>query len=188
MVKRKGKKRLNRVTRALALNMNRKGLPKPKRSQEEMVGFALIVIIVAVIAIFGFRRYIETKVEVKKSVSHVKTKGGEFALRVSLAVKAKKNIENVSLIDKIPFMVKIYEKFGTVKPDKIDAKARRIQWNVGNLNAGEERVFSYVVYSKVGIVGKFSLPEALVVFEKDDEIHEVESNKVYFLSEQIRRE
>ena len=51
---------------------------------------------------------------------------------------------------------------------------------------GEERVFNYLIYSKVGIVGKFSLPEAIAVFEKNNEIHEVKSNKVFFMSEQIK--
>ncbi|MBT7238024.1 hypothetical protein HN865_04160 [Candidatus Woesearchaeota archaeon] len=56
------------------------------------------------------------------------------------------------------------------------------------MDLGEERVFSYIVYSKIGVVGKFSLPEALAVFEKEGEIHEVESNKVFFLSEQTSKD
>jgi hypothetical protein len=148
--------------------------------------FPFLTLILIVIVMFGLKRFGQTKIEVKKSVSHVKTKNGEFALRVSLALKAKKNVENVSLVDKIPAIVKIYNKFGTVKPDKIDPKSRRLHWHIGDLNAGEERSFSYVVYSKVGVVGKFSLPEALVVFEKGDKIHEIESNKVFFMSDQVR--
>jgi hypothetical protein len=146
--------------------------------------FPILIIIFAVLIVLGFRRYTETKVEIQKSVSHVKTKGGEFALKVKLAIKAKKNIENVSLIDSVPPMVKIYKKFGTAKPDSIDPKSRRIQWNIGDLNTGEVRIFSYVIYSKIGVVGKFSLPEATAVFERFEEIHETRSNKVFFLSEQ----
>ena len=148
--------------------------------------FPFLIIVAGILIVLGFRRYTETKVEVKKSVSHIKTKGGEFALKVKLNVKARKNVENVSLIDRVPGIVKVYEKFGTTKPDKIDAANRRIHWNIGDLNVGEERVFSYVVYSKVGVVGKFSLPAALAVFEKDGEIQEVDSNSVFFLSEQAR--
>lgn len=145
-----------------------------------------LVIVVAILAILGFRRFMESKLDVTKSVSHVKTKDGKFALKVKLSVKARKPVENVSLIDKIPPVLKVYEKFGTTKPDKIDAKNRRLRWDIGNLEPGEERVFSYIVYSKIGIVGKFSLPEALGVFEQNNEVHEVESNKVYFLSEQSK--
>lgn len=148
----------------------------------------LFIIIVAILAIFGLKRFLETKVEIKKAVHHVKTKNGEFALKVSLSLKAKKNVENVTLIDKVPAIVKIYKKFGMVKPDKIDAESRRIHWNIGDLNAGEVRIFTYIIYSKVGVVGKFSLPEALAVFEKDGKIHEIDSNKVFFMSDQVKRD
>ena len=146
------------------------------------------IIVIVTIALLGAKQFFETKIEIKKSVSHVKTKNGEFALKVSLSLKAKKNIENLTLIDKVPAIVKIYKKFGMVKPDKIDAESRRIHWHIGDLRAGEVRIFTYIIYSKVGIVGKFSLPEALAVFEKDGKIHEVDSNKVFFMSDQIKKD
>ncbi len=142
------------------------------------------IIIVLILIIMGYSRFSKTKLEVRKSVVPVKTKGGEFALKVTLSLKAKQKVENVTLTDKIPSIVKIYKKFETVKPDKIDAATRRIHWNIGNLEAGEERSFTYIVYSKVGIVGKFSLPRALAVFEKEEKIHEIDSNNVFFMNEQ----
>ncbi|MCK5321184.1 hypothetical protein KAJ38_01275 [Candidatus Pacearchaeota archaeon] len=148
--------------------------------------FPFFTILFAVLALLGFKQFSETKIEVTKSVSHVKTKNGEFALKISLSLKAKKNVENVTLIDKVPAIVKIYKNFGMAKPDKIDTESRRISWNLGDLNAGEERIFTYIVYSKVGVIGKFALPGALVVFEENDQIHEVESNQVFFMSDQIK--
>jgi hypothetical protein len=73
-----------------------------------------------------------------------------------------------------------------VKPDKIDSANRRIHWNIGDLNSGEVRMFTYIIYSKVGVVGKFALPKALSVFEHNGRIHEVNSNKVFFMSDQVR--
>ena len=143
-----------------------------------------LIIVVFILAVLGYSRFSETKLEVRKSVTPVKTKGGEFALRVSLSLKARQEVENVTLTDKIPSIVKIYKKFGSLKPDRIDTESRRIQWNIGDLEAGEERSFSYIVYSKVGIVGKFSLPRALAVFEKEGRIHEIDSNNVFFMNEQ----
>jgi len=146
--------------------------------------FPILIIILAIMAFLGFKRFSETKLEIKKTVSPVKTKNGEFALKVQLAIKARKDIENVSLVDKIPAIVKIYKKFGTVKPDKIDPKSRRVHWHIGDLQAGEERLFDYIIYSKVGVIGKFSLPPALAIFEKDSQIHEIDSNNVFFMNEQ----
>jgi|APSaa5957512576_1039674.scaffolds.fasta_scaffold00571_10 hypothetical protein len=143
-----------------------------------------LIIVFAIVAILGYKRYSQTKLQIKKSASPVKTKNGEFALKITLNLKAKQSIENVTLIDKVPAIVKIYKKFGNIKPDKIDAESRRVHWHIGDLEAGEERVFNYVVYSKVGIVGKFSLPRALAIFEKNGNIHEIDSNNVFFMNEQ----
>ena len=148
--------------------------------------FPLLIIVFCVLIILGIKRYLATAIEIKKSAHHVRTKGKEFALKVRIRIKAKKDLENVSLIDRIPAIVKVYEKFGLIKPTVIDARNRRLQWDIGDLMNGEERVFNYLIYSKVGIVGKFSLPEAIAVFEKNNEIHEVKSNKVFFMSEQIK--
>jgi hypothetical protein len=145
-----------------------------------------LIILFATLAILGYIRYSQTKLEITKSVAPVKTKNGEFALKITLSIKAKQDIENVTLIDKVPAIVKIYKKFGTIKPDKIDAESRRIHWHIGDLEMGETRLFNYIVYSKVGIVGKFSLPKALAVFEKESNIHEVDSNSVFFMNEQTK--
>jgi len=144
----------------------------------------LIIIIALVLAFIGIKRYVQTKLEIIKTAVPVKTSSGQFALKIKLTVKAKHGVDNVSLIDKIPGVVQFYEKFPTIiKPTKIDTKNKRIQWDLGNMNAGEKRFFSYVVYSSLGVVGKFALPSALAVFERNSQIHEVESNVVYFQTE-----
>ena len=145
----------------------------------------ILIIVAVLLIIIGIRRFSQTKLEIVKTVTPVKTSNGQFALRIKLHIKAKRNLSNVSLVDRIPGIVQIYEKFSTIiKPTKIDAKNRRIQWDLGDMASGEERMFNYVVFSTVGVVGKFALPQALAVFEKDGQIHEVESNAVYFLAEQ----
>jgi len=149
--------------------------------------FPLLIIAFIALVLFGIRRYSQTKIIVTKSVSPMKTKNDEFALKVRLSVKSSRSVENLSLIDRVPAIVKIYKQFGTVKPDKIDADSRRVTWNIGDLKAGEERVYSYVIYAKVGVVGKFSLPGALAVFEKDGKVHEIESNQVFYLNDQIKK-
>jgi hypothetical protein len=148
--------------------------------------FPFLIIIFAGLIVVGFKRYTESRLDITKSVSHIKTKNREFALKVKISVRAKKDVENLSLIDKIPAMVKVYKKFGIIKPDKFDVSSRRLQWNLGDLKAGEERVLTYIIYSRVGVMGKFSLPAALAVFEKEGKLHEADSNTVFFLSDQVR--
>ena len=66
----------------------------------------------------------------------------------------------------------------------MDEKNRRIEWNFEKLEAGEIRVISYIIYSKVGVLGKFALPSASAIFEREGEIKEERSNRAFFLAEQ----
>ncbi|MCL6500727.1 MAG: hypothetical protein K6T16_01685 [Candidatus Pacearchaeota archaeon] len=120
----------------------------------------LILIILAALGIWLAKR---PRVIVKKKAFKVKTKGGEFALKIVLLVKnIGKEIKNVKCIDRVPHMVKIYERFGVAKPDKIEKET--LTWNFGDLAPGEERVISYIIYSKIVPVGAITLPRAMVSY------------------------
>lgn len=143
--------------------------------------FILLIIIIALLV----KLYSRTNVMVNKRVSFVKTKGGEFALKVRIHVKAKKYVENIQIIDRLPGMTKLYEKFG-IMPDKIELSTKRLFWNVDKLNAGEERVFSYIVYSKMMVVGRFELPAVAVTYLRDGKTEQTFSNRTFFVAETTR--
>lgn len=148
----------------------------------------LILLIVAIVVIIILSRiYLVSDLILKKRITHVKTKGGEFALKVTILAKARRYIERVSVIDKLPPMLKLYERYGTIAPDRIDEKNRRVEWNIESLNEREEAIFSYIVYSKIGVVGRFSLPSATAVYERNGKVKEASSNRVFFLSEPRRK-
>ncbi len=140
--------------------------------------FIILIVIVAFLA----KIYSTTNLSLTKNVSYVKTKGGQFALKVSIHVKARKHVDHIQLIDRLPGMTKLYEKFG-IKPDKIENESRRIFWNIERLQAGEERVYSYIIYSTVAVVGRFELPSATAIYEKDGKTFESFSNRAFFISE-----
>jgi hypothetical protein len=148
----------------------------------------LILVILIVLVVVFAKVYSMQTVSVNKRVSYVKTKGGQFALKVTLHVKAKKHTDNIQIIDRMPEMTKLYEKFGKM-PDRIDHATKRLFWNIPRLNSGEERVFSYIIYSGLNIVGRFELPSATAVFEQEGKTVEVMSNKAYFaVDTSIRKE
>ena len=151
-----------------------------------LLPFLIILFVVAIVALV--KQNTGTNLVLKKKVSFVKAKGGEFALKVSIFLNAKKYIERVNVIDRLPPLVNIYERFGGDKPDRIDEKNRRLEWNFEKLEAGEIRVLSYIIYSKVGILGKFALPTATAIFEREGEIHETESNRAFFVAEQRKKD
>jgi hypothetical protein len=145
--------------------------------------FPIVVIILIIVLIVLVRKIRVTHLALTKKVSFVKTKGGEFALKVSLKARAKKFVEKISIIDKLPPLVKLYERFGAIEPDKIDLKNRRLEWNLESLNAGEERIFSYIIYSKIGVVGRFELPSAKATYERDGKIKHTTSNRSFYINE-----
>ena len=146
--------------------------------------FPLLVILLIVAIILLVKQYSKTNIILKKRVNFVRAKGGEFALKVSIIVNARRYAERVNVIDRLPPLVSLYERYGGEKPTRIDEKNRRLEWNFEKLEAGETRMLSYVIFSKVGIVGKFALPSASAIYEKDGEIQETESNRAFFISEQ----
>jgi hypothetical protein len=91
-------------------------------------------------------------------------------------------VEKIKIIDKLPNIVTLYEKFGAIAPDTVDVKNRRLEWNIEALNKGEERIFSYIIYSKIGVFGKFELPVARAVYELEGQVKEATSNKSFFVN------
>jgi hypothetical protein len=143
--------------------------------------FAIIFLVILVVILVKMSS--NKNIILKKKVSFVNAKGGEFALKVMVLVEARNYIEKISVIDRLPFLTKIHEKFGGVMPSRVDEKTKRIEWNFDRLQAGERRVFSYIVYSKIGVLGKFVLPSATAVYERDGKIKEAQSNQAFFMLE-----
>ncbi len=146
--------------------------------------FPLLIILFIVAIVILAKQYSKTNLVLKKRVSFVRAKGGEFALKVSILIHAKKYVEKVSIIDKLPPLVKIHERFGGEKPLRINEKNKRLEWGFEKLEAGENRMLSYIIYSKIGILGKFSLPTTTAIYEKEGKVHETESNRAFFIVEQ----
>lgn len=147
--------------------------------------FPLIVIILVVLIVAFVKIYSTKDIILKKRVSFVRAKGGEFALKVTLFIKARRYVERVTIMDRLPSLVKLYEKFGIEKPRKIDAKNRKMEWGFDKLDAGEVRSLSYIIYSKVGVLGRFALPSAVALYERNGDVREIESNKAFFMAEQV---
>ncbi|MGD9276733.1 MAG: hypothetical protein PVJ67_06185 [Candidatus Pacearchaeota archaeon] len=145
--------------------------------------FPIVVILLIITSTLLMKRYLNTKLNLRKKVTFVRTKGGEFALKVTLMIHSKSYVERVNIVDRLPNLVKIHERFGGEQPSRIDEKTKRIEWNFEKLEAGERRIISYIIYSKVGVVGKFALPTATAIYEKEGKIKESESNQAFFVSE-----
>ncbi|PIN93422.1 hypothetical protein COU54_03125 [Candidatus Pacearchaeota archaeon CG10_big_fil_rev_8_21_14_0_10_31_24] len=139
----------------------------------------LIILLIAIVTFIFI--YSRTKLVIRKKVSYVKTKDGQFAVKVSVGVKSRAKVLNVKIIEHIPGATKLYDRFG-IRPDKIDHANRRLIWNLQHLRSGEERIFSYIIYSPVKIVGRLELPPTIAVFEHLGKTQQVLSNRTFFES------
>ena len=120
----------------------------------------LTLIIIAAVSLYLTKR---PRVIIRKKAMRVHTKGGEFAIKVVLFIKnIGKDIQEAALVDRLPHVTKLYERFGSIRPDKIETN--RLEWNFGVLSSGEERVVSYIIYSKVMPVGTIALPQASISY------------------------
>ena len=147
----------------------------------------LIILILLIIILVVVKKYSEKDLVLRKRISFINAKGGEFALKVTIMVKAKRYLEKINIIDRLPPLVKIYERFLHEKPSKVDEHKKRIEWSFEKLEEGERRILSYIIYSKVGVLGKFALPATTGIYEKQGKIKESNSNKAYFVAEQIKK-
>jgi hypothetical protein len=149
--------------------------------------YPLLIIILIVVIVVLVKKSTMSDVILRKKVSFVNARGGQFALKVTLFVTAKRYVERVNIIDRLPPLMKLYSKFGGVDPSRADEKNRLVEWDFEKLESGEIRTLSYVIYSKnVGVMGKFALPAATAIFQRDGKIKETVSNKAFFVTEQRR--
>ncbi len=146
--------------------------------------FIVLFLALIVLTAVGMRFYTFSPLNIDKSVSFVKTKGGEFALKVRINAKAGRAVSNVQIIDRLPPMAKLYGV--SSKPDRIDEASKRLSWDISRLSKGEERVFSYIIYSHVRAVGRFELPAAMAIFDSNGKRANALSNKAYFVSETLQ--
>lgn len=141
--------------------------------------YTIPVVVLMIVIIGGVGVYIgrRPRILIKKKAYRIRAKGGEFALKMLVLVKnVGLEIADVKCTDRLPSMAKLYEQF-TTKPDKIENG--KIEWSMGTIVPGEERVFSYIIYSKIVPAGMLNLPTAqLSWIDAKGKRHFAFSNKV----------
>jgi len=145
--------------------------------------FPFLIIFLVVIVVVFLKIFTRKDIRIRKRIHFVRAKGGEFALKVSLIINANKYCERVNIIDRLPPLMKVYERFGGERPSRIHD--RKIEWDFEKFEKGETRIVSYVIYSKsIGVMGRFALPSAFAIYQVNGKIKESYSNKAFFVAEQ----
>jgi hypothetical protein len=138
------------------------------------------ILILLIVAGWIFVAVITPQVKVMKKAVKVRTKSGVFATKIVLAVKntGKNEVNDLKIIDRLPIFTELVpEKFGTISPTEI--RKRTLVWHVDKLARNEEIMLSYIVYSKLTIIGKIDVPIAFVTYKDlTGNLREAHSNKL----------
>lgn len=143
------------------------------------------ILLAAIVAAVLVTIWLKTSLIVRKKAVRIRSKTGEFAIKIMLLVKARDSLNNIFIRDRLPRLAELHERYGTIKPSNVDKERRIIEWHIPHLNKGEEHIISYVIYSKVSVLGKFEMPRASVSFDNMKGEHKsTASNAVLFFSEE----
>ena len=143
----------------------------------------LIVLgIISTLLYFLFR----SPIVVKKSIANVgMSDGGISEAKVVVRVKNRSGgqINGIEVVDKVPHIAHVEKELsiGSMQPHAIMQHPKRgviIKWNLEALEAGDERVLSYKMKSRLPILGEFNLPSATARAKVGNKLILSNSNRV----------
>ncbi|RLJ09211.1 MAG: hypothetical protein DRP15_04120, partial [Candidatus Aenigmatarchaeota archaeon] len=123
----------------------------------------LLVLFLAALIYLIVRKSFE--LSISKFVTHKGPLVPKKGIRVLIEVKNKtrSSVKNVVIEDLVPPILKVVEKFETLKPEvKKLPEGTKLTWKIANLHPDEERVLSYYVAPMLHIVGTIKLPAAKI--------------------------
>ena len=126
---------------------------------------ALLLITLGIVGYYVFR----SPVVVKKEAMILK-KRSKVKVLIHVKNRTSKLVENVRIIDKLPQLTELQKEFevGTLKPEKVIRHAREgtvIRWQLAHLEPHEERIITYLLNSKMEVIGSYKLPSTIVKFK-----------------------
>jgi len=132
--------------------------------------FLLLIIVLVVVILYFILR---SPVIVKKDVTRLGTAAedmSEFKVLLHIKNRTGRIIDNVKIIDKIPYIAELKKEFGigTLHPQKIvkqEKKGTIVTWQLPSLECYEERIITYKLRSRLKIIGEMRLPPTLVRYK-----------------------
>lgn len=123
----------------------------------------LIPLLILAFLIIGFAftvSYQSKRIVVSKTAMRVKSNRGS-AFKITIRVRNRKEaIRDVRVRDFLPKNMKVYSKFDFMKPTTISSNY--VEWSLPIIHEGEERIFTYYIYTEKPYTGELFLPPAVV--------------------------
>lgn len=139
--------------------------PGERDSITYRLNYWIIIAIIGLIAIVSIFAY----VEMRSATIMKKTRraGNEHSVHIILENNTGKKIDHVEVEDFVPGISKLIEKFDSAKPSSIKKKedGTELLWELGSLEAGEERILMYKIKPVVEVEGFIRLPRAKLTYK-----------------------
>lgn len=131
-----------------------------------------IVLVLALIAVISYYLFRSPLVATKRAMVVAAKEGGISELKVLLSLRNRSPVQlkNVHLIDVVPNIAEVLREteLGSIAPENIlrhEKKGTLVKWRLPHLEPHEERIITYHIRSKLGILGGLKLPVAIAKFE-----------------------
>lgn len=136
-------------------------------------------IVIAAIVWVAFR-FVFTPTIVKKYRKTIISKDQEILVTLDVRNRSLSTIRDIVIKDFVPPVVKVVEKFETVRPSiKHTRDGTELTWRLDSLHAQEERLLTYRVSPVMEITGTLRLPNATMKYKgAKRSIHETFSREI----------
>ncbi|GEM_PF-2694740 len=128
------------------------------------------IFILVILALFGLSYFRQrNSVVITKRVLAMHTETGSVRVMkvlLNLRNKGKVAVTNLRLIDKVPAVIKAPTQQGAYKPSQVQSNPQGtvLIWDLPSMRAGEEKIISYRIEGKINLLGKVTLPQAVVKY------------------------
>ncbi len=148
--------------------------PGETKSVEFTLNYRPLFIIILLVIVGLVFYYLErSPVTIKKEIKKIPGREGETSrIKVLLHVKNRTSIpqENIKVIDTVSKIAQMETEYavGTMHPSKVmnhQKKGTIVKWDIPVLEAFEERIITYQMFSKIEIIGPMKLAKAIVKFK-----------------------
>lgn len=123
------------------------------------VAILLVLLVTAAVAIREYRRPALRKKSFRKN--------GKHSVHLIVRNRSGQILDNVVVRDFVPGIATLIEKFDSSPPEKIrqGEEGTEIEWKLGRMNPGEERILTYKISPQVEVEGHITLPSARLEYK-----------------------
>ncbi len=121
--------------------------------------------LIAGLVYLGYKMFATPRIH--KDVSHEGEirRGKEIVVMLDAKNKAFHEIKDVEVIDIVPQLARVVEKFDTLRPKIAKVPGgTELRWRIDTMRPREDRVLTYRINPSVDVVGDLPLPQATMIY------------------------